>query len=198
MLQQTLPSTPIWLNQTHSNNILNINAKCDGDNKNVLNNEFDAIIITKPNIVGVVMTADCIPILITNKHGSFVVAIHAGWKGLYNNIISNTINKLGEPMDNILVYIGPTICKEHFEVGTELYQSFIELDINYKTQFKQKNNSKYLCNLVGIAEMQLLKLRVTSLNITKSHFCTYCNNNEFYSYRKDGVTGRIASLIWFE
>ncbi|MCE2706362.1 MAG: peptidoglycan editing factor PgeF [Proteobacteria bacterium] len=208
LLQNILPSTPLWLNQTHSTNILDIRSQdieCQDktyyrdtqyQNKQLnTKHDYDAIIINNKNQVGVVMTADCAPILLTNKQGSFVAAIHAGWRGVLNNITSKTIWKLNTNTSDIIAYIGPSICQEHFEVGNDCYEQFIQLDKNTASYFI-RHNDRFLCDLVGIIRLQLLQCGLNSNNIYQHADCTFCDFDKFYSYRRDGITGRIASLIW--
>lgn len=194
VLAKLLPSQPIWLTQTHSTKVLNLS------NKNTLipvyNNEYDATITNQPLQVAAILTADCLPILLTDKNGSFVAAIHAGWRGLLNGIITNTLTMLHSiNPSNILSYIGPSICQRHFEVGSELYDRFSEKDCTNSQYFTHSSDNKFLCNLAAIAKQELLNNGLIINNITSSGICTHCNN-EFYSYRRDGITGRFASLIW--
>ena len=192
LLSISLPNEPKWLSQTHTNLVLDLD-KAEANGKS-----YDAAITTKKGTVCVVMTADCIPVLITNTTGSFVGAIHAGWRGVQNNIISNTINQSMTSVKDIIAYIGPAICAEHFEVGSDVFNIFSTLDSDNKTFFTPKNNDKFECDLVGIAKLQLIKLGVLENNIYLSKSCTYCKSDLFYSYRKEQNTGRFASLIWIE
>ena len=192
ILNKFLPNTPNWLNQTHTNKVIDL------DIENTITQSFDAAITKKTGIVCVAMTADCIPILVTDKNASFVAAIHAGWRGVQTNIIRNTIDLSKIDPQNIIAYIGPAICGYHFEVEMDLYKTFTESDPNNKQFFKNKTDNKYECDLVGIAKLQLLNLGVLDNNIYLSNICTYCNNDFYYSYRKEKNTGRFASLIWIE
>jgi YfiH family protein len=204
ILQEHLPSDPLWLKQTHSDKVLWV-----PDEPHILNGKtlaenlllpYDASYTSQKNKVCVVMSADCIPILLTDKNASFVAAIHAGWRGVENGIIKRTIsntksetNKHGADM---LAYIGPAICKNHFEVGPDVFEKFVTLDANNSPHFTKNSNGKFNCDLIEIARFQLLKCGLLSDNIYLSNMCTYCNKEQFFSYRRDGVTGRIASLIW--
>ncbi|MFN8769953.1 MAG: peptidoglycan editing factor PgeF [Neisseriaceae bacterium] len=194
ILSQYLPSEPIWLKQTHSTNILNLIDNIDNIKIN-LENEYDGIITNNKSQVAVVMTADCIPLLLTDKHGTFVGAIHAGWRGLANGIVDNVLTQINVIKKDILAYIGPTICKHHFEVGHDVYQLF-NLSFNYDKYFVSHNNGKFLCDLPSIIKEQLINNGILEENITNSNLCTYCKSDLFFSHRRDKVTGRIASLIW--
>lgn len=194
LLATHLPDTPTWLNQVHSDLVLNLDHTID---KNSIKT-YDAAITSVANKVCVVMTADCIPILLTNTQGNFVAAIHAGWRGVENQIINNTIKASNVTSKDIIAYIGPAICSQHFEVGQDVYEVFIKLDPANKQFFKGRDNSKFDCDLVGIAKLQLINHGLVAQNIYLSNLCTVCNNDKFYSYRKEKNTGRFASIIWFE
>ncbi|MCE3268246.1 MAG: hypothetical protein K0R49_498 [Burkholderiales bacterium] len=188
-----VPSKPFWLNQTHSDKAICIdNISPDND----ISLDYDASFTYKKNQVCVAMSADCIPVLLTDKNGSFAAAIHAGWRGVENNIICKTISTIDIPGANILAYIAPAICKEHFEVGPEVFDMFILQDKNYKYFFKKNISDKFQCDLSAIAKQQLLKLGLLEQNIYLSEMCTYCRSELFFSYRRNGITGRMASLIW--
>jgi YfiH family protein len=158
--------------------------------------DYDASFTYQKNKVCVAMSADCIPILLTDKKASFVAAIHAGWRGVENNIIHKTINNIDMCGSKIIAYIAPAICKDHFEVGPEVFDIFMLQDKNYEAFFTKKNDGKFNCDLTAIAKQQLLKLGLLEQNIFLSNMCTYCNDELFFSYRRDGITGRMASLIW--
>ena len=197
ILREFLPSEPLWLNQEHTNNIANLIDYPDTINQ-INNNPFDGVITSIKNQVLCIMTADCVPILLTNTAGCFIGAIHAGWRGVAGGIVTKCINALKSiNPESILVYLGQSICKKHFEVGQDLYNIMLNINHDNKQFFSSGNNSnKYYCDLIGIVILQLLNSGVLNTNITLSNSCTYCNANECYSYRRDGVTGRQASLIW--
>lgn len=193
ILNKALPSEPFWLEQTHSNRVINLD-KLDND---YVNRNFDASFTRSPNKVCAVMTADCLPILLTDGIASFVAAIHAGWRGVHNEIIKQTMLAINHKQPKqIIAYIGPSICQSHFEVGSDVKEQFIELNPQNKYFFKTKAD-KFECDVTAIAINQLLSCGLTKENIHLSNMCTYCDQDKFYSYRRDGnATGRIASLIW--
>ncbi|MDP1604029.1 MAG: peptidoglycan editing factor PgeF [Legionella sp.] len=181
-----LPSTPQWLEQTHSTLPVIIEEDT--------NRKADAAITRDPDVVLAIMTADCQPILLCNKQGTEIAAIHAGWRGLLNGVVENTIAKMNSSPSDILAWIGPAICPSCFEVGEEVREMYVKqypFAINY---FKSKGE-KWLANLPLITEKILQNLSVS--NVFQSHMCTYEQNNDFYSYRREQQTGRMASLIWF-
>lgn len=183
-----LPAEPFWLRQTHTSICTEVNDKdCD--------NAADAAITTQKNIPLVVLTADCVPILICNKSGTQIAAIHAGWKGLVSGIIENTIQKFSEPAANYLAWVGPAICEKCYETGDDIKQQFVN-KYNFLEQTFNKNHTKTHTDLPRIAEMILKQHGVN--HVFLSNACTFEENDKFYSYRRQAKTGRIATLIWFK
>lgn len=196
LLKKLIKKNIMWLNQTHSNNVLDLI-----NNKDISNLELnnDAILINSDNYAGAILTADCKVLLITNLNGDFVMAIHAGWQGVINGIINNSIQKLisyNYNLNDIYVYFGPSICTKHFEIKDDVKEKFINMNTVNDKFIKANNNKAYNCDLDGIIIEQLISLGLNKNNFSFSNFCTVCRNDLFFSYRKDGVTGRIASLIW--
>ncbi len=183
-----LQSEPVWLNQTHSSNIISI------DNTPI-NREADASFTTKQHQVCAVMTADCVPILFCNKSGTKVAAIHAGWKGICGGIIENAIEIFSEP-EAILVWIGPCISKERYEVGKDVYDSCLKHSNLIKNAFTQSSIGHWQADLVKIVRILMENMGVGA--IYECNLCTYNMDELFFSYRRDGNTGRTASMIWME
>lgn len=183
-----LPSEPIWLEQIHSTHVIDAdfeNAGC----------EADASFTQKKDRVCVVLTADCLPILICNQEGTMVAAIHAGWRGLVNGIIEATLTTLNLPASQILCWLGPAIGPEKFEVGDEVREQFLSVCSTDSTAFIPSSNKRWLANLYALARFRLQRMEVT--HIYGGQFCTFSDPTRFYSYRRDGnKTGRMATLIW--
>lgn len=182
-----LPNQPCWLNQTHSTTVAHIDAAPSY----VI--DADASFTTKTNYVCVVMTADCLPVLLCNKQGTQVAAVHAGWRGLCDGIIEKTIATFSKPRD-VMAYLGPAIGYEAFVVGTEVRQAFINKDEEANQAFKAISNNKYKANLYQLASQRCQNAGVNQ--IYGGTYCTYHQENTFFSYRRDGVTGRQAGFIW--
>lgn len=188
ILKQTLslPQDPIWLKQTHSN--IAIEAHPENQYK-----EADASFTDKVNQICVVLTADCLPILLCNKEGTSVAAIHAGWRGLMKGVIESTLKSL--PSSEWLAWLGPAIGPQHFEVGNEVREQFIDSHPEDTHAFVPSKNQRWLANIYTLAKTRLNKLGI--LKIYGGNYCTYSDSDAFYSYRRDGEkTGRLASLIW--
>ena len=189
-LSNFLPSNPCWLNQIHSN-------RCEElpSNKEL---NCDASFTYNKKIVCAVRTADCLPIFLTNFEGSFVALIHAGWKGLLNGVIEKTIDKIHSSSE-IIVWLGPCIGQESFEVGNDVYDLFINKDSNTKKAFKLLKDRYYL-DLAVAARLKLNHLNIDNISgagIT-DNFCTFKDQRNFFSYRRDVNTGRMASLLWID
>ncbi|MGL6030268.1 MAG: peptidoglycan editing factor PgeF [Legionella sp.] len=181
-----LPAQPIWLNQTHST--LCIDAEHD------TNRDADAAVSRSASIPLVIMTADCLPIMLCDKHGTEIAAIHAGWRGLFNGIIENTLKKMTTAPKDILAWIGPAISQKHYEVGSEVYESFTGTYPQSIRAFETQG-VKWRADLPKIAELILNNLGVNA--VYQSNLCTFSLEKEFYSYRRQPQTGRIATLVWF-
>ena len=182
-----LPNEPIWLQQTHSTIALSATP-------NHREHEGDASFTHDMNQVCVVLTADCLPILLCNNEGTQVAAIHAGWRGLLNGIIESTLEAMGSPQ-NILVWLGPAIGPTHFEVGEEVREQFIAKDNEAAHAFIPSPNGRWLANIYKLARLRFKKKNINE--IYGGNYCTYSDPLSFYSYRRDGArTGRQASLIW--
>jgi YfiH family protein len=189
-LNQHLPSAPIWLNQTHTNNIISLT------NNDPVIEPFDGSFTTQPNLVCTVMTADCLPVLLTNITGTFVAAVHAGWRGLASGIIANSLTSI--PMDkraDVMAWLGPAIGPEQFEVGDDVRDVFVKLDGENQSAFVA-HQQKWLCDIYQLATHQLKALGVDK--IYGGQHCTFSQEKSFYSYRRDGACGRMASCIFID
>ena len=183
-----LQSDPIWLNQTHRSNIISIDAPPE-------NREADGSFATKKNKVCSILTADCVPILFSNKSGTKIAAIHAGWKGICNGIIEDAITVFSDP-ESVLVWIGPCISSKHYEVSNDVYNSCLSHSTSLKNAFNQVNINHWHCDLAKIVKIILKKAGIGAIYECK--LCTYNMNELFFSYRRQNKTGRTTSMIWME
>ncbi len=142
------------------------------------------------------MTADCLPVLFCDTAGSVVAAAHAGWRSLLNGILEETLRKMNVPGKNLLAYLGPAIGATAFEVGDEVRAAFILADKNAQNAFKavKGSRSKCLADIYALARLRLKSCGVEQI-FGGSH-CTVTEKEQFFSYRRDGKTGRMASMIW--
>ena len=195
-----LPTAPYWLNQVHQATAINA-----AEQTNQITPDADASFSLSKNQVCVVMTADCLPVLICNRQGNKVAAAHAGWKGLADGVIESTISKLNETPDQLLVWLGPAIGPESFEVGEDVRQVFLrKFEVSgLSQQFAEEVQSAFIENRAGhyLADIyQLARLTLKLIGVEAVYggeYCTFNDANHFYSFRRDGKTGRQASLIWF-
>ena len=182
-----LPSEPQWISQVHS-------SKCI-DAANIDSTiEADASFTSKVGVVCAIMTADCLPVFISNKDGTMVGLAHAGWRGLISGVIENLIKSFNSDGDNLLVHLGPAISKEYFEVGEEVRRLYLAENNNFERSFMIKNNKIYL-DLYDAAKVILEGFQITS--ISGGDRCTFQESSHYFSYRRDGInSGRMAHLIW--
>lgn len=186
--QAKMPSAPIWLNQTHSTVV----AQASAPTKQVLN--ADGVFTSSSQVVCSAMTADCLPVLLTNTQGTQVAAVHAGWRGLANGIVENALELFS---GEVMAWLGPAIGPQAFEVGEDVLQAFVDFDSQAHQAFTPRDiEGKWLADMSKLATQRLTKLGVTQ--VFDSGLCTFQDRNDFYSYRRDGVTGRQATFIWIE
>ena len=184
-----LPTEPIWLKQVHG--IQAIVAQ-----PQQINCVADATYTNQVGAICVVLTADCLPILFCDRHGTAVAAAHAGWRGLAEGILEATLQHFQVPAQDILVWLGPAIGPQVFEVGDEVRAAFINRLPAAQAAFVPSHQGRWLANLYQLAHQRLSQQGVT--HIYGGDFCTYTDHQRFYSYRRDKVTGRMASLIWLQ
>lgn len=182
-----LPSDPVWLTQVHGNRMI------DAADQNA-DRRADASMSNTPGIVCSVMTADCLPVLLCNTAGTRVAAAHAGWRGLLAGVIEQTIEAMQTDNDELMVWLGPAIGPQSYEVGAEVRETFLLINQASEAAFKPTGESKWLMDIYALARLRLGDMGIT--NIHGGDLCTYSDAERFYSYRRDGVTGRMASLIW--
>lgn len=201
-LEKHLSKKVVFMNQTHSDKVILVDkndvCECEkmleGKTPVSLGVEADGIVTCDSTVALAVLTADCLPLLMTTEDGSVVAAVHCGWKGVYSNIIKNAVSLIREHSQReIYAYLGPCIGPESFEVGGELLDKFKSVIEKADLAFTKKDNGKYLCSLPLLTRMQLEKAGVTK--IEESNVDTYQNPNLLYSYRRAKRTGRMASVI---
>jgi len=188
VLSADLPSEPVWLNQVHGTRVI------DAALANCLESA-DASFTCRQRVVCVTMTADCLPILLCDQAGTTVAAIHAGWRSLCDGVIEASLAAMPVQAAQVMAWLGPAIGPEAFEVGAEVRAQFMAHDMQAATAFKA-HGDKWLGDLYALAGQRLRALGVT--NITGGDRCTYRESDTFFSYRRDGDTGRMATLIWLD
>lgn len=187
LLRAQLPGEPFWLKQIHSDIVAEAGIGPV---------EADACIARAAKHVCVVLTADCLPVLFCAVDGSVVGAAHAGWRGLCAGVLERTVAAMRIPGAQVLAYLGPAIGPRAFEVGAEVLEAFTAQDPVAASAFAPQANGKYLADLYLLARQRLSRVGVTQ--VYGGGECTYHDAARFYSYRRDGATGRMASLVWID
>lgn len=178
-----------WLNQVHG--ITVIEAEADADKRLGFVPDADAVTTTQKGLPCVVMTADCLPVFFTDKQGTRVAVAHAGWRGLCDGVLEATLACFDNPKD-VLCYLGPAIGPEAFEVGAEVRAAFVAKHAEASDAFVLQANGKYLADIYALARLRLKGVA----GIYGGSDCTVSDKDRFFSYRRDGQTGRLASVIW--
>ena len=181
-----MPAEPGWINQTHGTRAIVLENENDRD--------ADAAITRQPGRVAVIMIADCLPILLCNRDGSEVAAVHAGWRGLQAGVIQAALAAMRSSNDCLMAWIGPGISQAAFEVGDEVRAAFAGSDAAALQYFEANRPGHWLCDLAGLAQRVLEQQGVAT--VFRDPHCSYRDSELFYSYRRDGATGRMAALIW--
>jgi YfiH family protein len=190
VLSKQTPHQPVFMQQVHGNKVVEYLQipKRHGEQK------ADACYTREKGIVCAVLSADCLPVLITDKENSVVAAVHCGWRGLHANILKETLCKMEINPKDLLCWLGPCISYKPYRVDEEYRQRFVKQNIEFTHCFYRGAKGHWHADLKKIAVTQLEALGVES--IVQSPYCTFENKAMFYSYRRDKDTGRMASLIW--
>lgn len=184
-----LPAEPVWLQQVHGCNVADAGRggpACPAD----------AAIAAGPGSVCAVLTADCLPVLFCDRAATVVGIAHAGWRGLAAGVLEQTIARLDRPGRDLLAWLGPAIGPQAFEVGDEVRTAFTAQHGDARRCFRPGTDGRWLADLYGLARLRLQRAGVEDVHGGGS--CTFGDAARFYSYRRDGVTGRMASLLWLE
>lgn len=189
LLNTLLPSEPVWLNQVHGTVVTN------ADMTGFLP-QADACIARHRDAVCVVMTADCLPVLLCDTQGSVVGAAHAGWKGLAAGVIEATVQAMEATPQNLMAWLGPAISQPAFEVGEDVRVVFVDADPQSSMAFIPGKSGKWLADIYKLARLRLNALGITQ--VYGGDFCTYRDSERFFSYRRDGATGRTGTFIWLD
>jgi hypothetical protein len=184
--------SPLWLNQVHGIGVVDAAACSLQDSPP----EADAAFSRRAGVVCTVMTADCLPVLFCDDAGTVVAAAHAGWRGLLAGILEETIAAMNVPANRLLAYLGPAIGRDAFEVGDEVRSAFMAADAGSETAFQPLRPGKWLADIYRLARLRLAGQGVG--RVFGGSFCTVSETDRFFSYRRDGQTGRMASMIWLE
>ena len=197
LLRKHLPGDPHWLRQVHGTRHVWIKQ----DSTQRQEQSGDAALSRQHNTVCAIMVADCLPVLLCDTTGTVVGVVHAGWRGLAAGIIEQTVAAMQTGCESLMAWLGPAIGPEHFEVGEDVRTAFVEGDRQTTKAFKPISSStqsepKWLADIFQLAQHRLAHAGVT--RIYGGGVCTYSDPARFFSYRRDGETGRMVALIWME
>lgn len=213
-LEHLAPGPILWLNQVHGTEVFDADlGDILSDSKRPEKSELldsrqssdgqqsspsaDAAITTRPYQTLCIMSADCLPVVIADTEGRTLAVAHAGWRGLAAGVLENALEALRQRLPHAAwqAWLGPAISQEHFEVGAEVFQAFVRQDDGAAEHFYARND-KYMASLPNLAKRRLNRAGVTA--IFNSNECTFARQDRYFSYRRDGETGRMATLAWLE
>lgn len=184
-----LPAEPQWLNQVHGDRVVHAGSM-DFDEGPP---DADAIFGDKPGAICVVATADCLPVLLCSTDGAEIAAVHAGWRGLSAGVIEATLAAMSSLPGELIVWLGPAISQSAFEVGDEVREQFGPWGRPDSPHFTANERGRWQADLYGLA---IARLRMLGVNaVYGGGLCTYADEVRFYSYRRDGSTGRMLSFV---
>ena len=183
-----LPAEPLWLEQVHGTAVV-FQAGSAGSTPRA-----DAAVAFEPGCVCAVMTADCLPVVFADRAGARVAVAHAGWRGLVGGVLEATIAALEVPPADLHAWLGPAIGPAAFEVGPEVREAYLARDEGSASCFTSNDRGRYLADIYGLARLLLGVAGVASIH--GGDWCTHEDAQRFFSYRRDGVTGRMATLAW--
>jgi len=189
MAAAALPAEPSWLAQVHGVQVADLDIQASG-------NPSDAALTRRPGRVCAILTADCLPILLAADSGRAVAAAHAGWRGLAAGVIEATVRALELPPAELIAWLGPAIGSGHFEVGAEVREALLRADPGAEAALTVNSRGRFMADLALLARRRLAALGLT--RIFGCTECTYAQPDRYFSYRRDGPTGRQATLIWLE
>ena len=185
-----LPAEPCWIRQVHGVRVARMPQVAPEP-------DADASFTIEPGVVCAVQAADCLPVLLCDQAGTVVAAAHAGWRGLAGGVLEQTVAALPVPPQTLLAWLGPAIGPEAFEVGEEVREAFVAADPEAVRAFRPGVLAgKHYADLFALARLRLARAGVQRIH--GGGLSTHADPARFYSYRRDGVTGRMAALIWLE
>jgi hypothetical protein len=189
-LRDMLPAEPHWLQQVHGRAVVLADDKA-------VSPQADAIFSRQVGSVCAVMTADCLPVLLCDEAASIVAAVHAGWRGLAGGVLEATVAAMNVPGDRLLAWMGAAIGARAFEVGNEVRDAFISDLPDTAAAFQPgRAAGKWWADIYLLARLRLARIGVE--RVYGGGLCTYTDQQRFYSFRRGGVTGRMASLVWLQ
>jgi YfiH family protein len=189
-VRRFLPGEPIWMSQVHGTSVARVDA---GAAASIV---ADAATTRAPGIVCAVQVADCMPVLLADRDGGGVAIAHAGWRGLAAGVVEAAVDAMDVDPRDVVAWLGPAIGPRAFEVGADVYTAFCDGDPQASAAFARVNDAKWLADLHALARRRLRRIGVRSIDADAR--CTLSEPERFFSFRRDGETGRMAALIWID
>lgn len=186
-LRAALPAEPKWLRQVHGCTVVEADTLAEIP-------DADAAIARAANTVCAVQVADCIPVLLADRSGAAVAVAHAGWRGLAGGVLERTVESMASEPGALVAYLGPGIGPDAFEVGADVREAFLAGNPQAEAAFRPRGGEKWMADLFLLARQRLARCGVTRIH--GGDLCTHSDPRRFYSYRRDGETGRMAAVIW--
>jgi YfiH family protein len=183
-----LPGEPHWLEQVHGTTVVDLDAEHSGP--------ADGAVTSRLGVVCAILTADCLPILVTDRHGTRVGAAHGGWRGLAAGIVPALVAAMQRPPAELLAWFGPCIGIDAYEVGDEVRAAFIDRDPGARSSFAANRRGRWQADLCKLARRSLAAAGVAA--VYGGRACTYREPAGYFSHRREAPCGRIASMIWLE
>ncbi|MDR6843102.1 peptidoglycan editing factor PgeF [Pseudoxanthomonas sacheonensis] len=217
-----LPSAPHWLRQVHGVDVLRVSApppaQAGGGWEGVASASLepdgtppqpspafaeegaepvaDASVTSVPGVVLAILTADCLPVIFTNEKGTEIGAAHAGWRGLANGILENTVAAMHSPARELIAWLGPAAGPQAYEIGAEVFDAFVSQDENVASAFVATRLGHWRVDLYALARQRMAKLGI--VRVHGGDLCTISDPQRFYSHRRDARTGRMATVVWMQ
>lgn len=191
-----LPSAPHWLRQVHGIDVLKVSAapNADAGDEPVA----DASVTGTPGVVLAILTADCLPVVFAAKDGSEIAAAHAGWPGLSKGALEATLAAMRTPRSQVMAWIGPAAGPQRYEVGADVFDVFVSADAGAAAAFMPTRPGHWLADLPALARRRMTAGGIHADHIHGGELCTISDPVRFFSHRRDGRSGRIATLAWME
>ena len=191
IVRERLPATPRWMKQVHGTQVADLDRLAESDVP-----VADAAVVSVPGRVAVVLTADCMPLVLARRDGARAAIAHAGWRGMAAGVIENAVAALDGSSGGVVAWMGPAIGPDAFEVGAEVRAAFVAVDERAASAFKAHVPGKFMADLYALARQRLARAGVT--DVFGGGFCTYHDAGRFFSYRRVKASGRMGAFAWIE
>lgn len=190
-----LPSAPHWLKQVHGTDVLRVETPADPELPEPV---ADALVTSTPGVVLAILTADCLPVVFAAKDGREVAAAHAGWPGLSKGMLEAALGAMRTPAADVVAWIGPAAGPARYEVGKDVFDVFVSHDADAALCFVPTRPGHWLADLPALARRRLVARGMSPADIHGGDLCTISEPTRFFSHRRDGRSGRIATLAWMQ